>query len=177
MIMQRYAAATVKTAPADDRNVSPRACSRRIGHSPQTATGARRSPRGPTRRRFSRPFAGFTLVELLVALAIAAILAAIAVPSYQAQVAKARRVNMQGDLIRLAQFMERLYSEHGCYSSGDDCSDPSQPAIATSIDNYSVSFDEFSADSFTIQASPVEGSPQDGDGVLTIDNLGGRSWD
>jgi type IV pilus assembly protein PilE len=126
--------------------------------------------------------AGFTLVELLVTVSIVAILAVIAVPTYQEQVAGARRANMQGDLMRLAQFMERLYSETGCYNPGadNDCSagDAANPTIGTNSAYYGVGFPEaLTADTFTIRATPNANGPQDGNGILEINHLGERFWD
>lgn len=50
--------------------------------------------------------AGFTLLELIIALAIAAILVAYAVPSYRSHVARSHRVDAASALYRAAQFME-----------------------------------------------------------------------
>ena len=58
---------------------------------------------------------GFTLVELLIVLAIAAILAAIALPSYQRHVTETRRGAAQGCLLELAQFAERYYTTRMTY--------------------------------------------------------------
>ena len=58
---------------------------------------------------------GFTLVELLIVLAIAAILAAIALPSYQRHVTETRREAAQGCLLELAQFAERYYTTRMTY--------------------------------------------------------------
>ncbi|MDO9612493.1 MAG: type IV pilin protein [Serpentinimonas sp.] len=58
---------------------------------------------------------GFTLVELMIVLAIAAILAAIALPSYQRHVTETRRDAAQGCLLELAQFAERFYTTRMTY--------------------------------------------------------------
>jgi len=126
---------------------------------------------------------GITLTELLVALAVVALLTAIAIPSYQYQLAKARRVTMQNELVRLAQRMERIYSETGCYNPGadNDCTttdDAGNPALATGVPYYTIAFPEaVTADSFRLRATPIEQGPQDGDGIIEINHLGQRSWD
>ena len=61
---------------------------------------------------------GFTLIELLIAVAIVGILAAIAYPSYLEQIRKTRRADAEAVLMQAAQFMERVYSEAGCYNPG-----------------------------------------------------------
>lgn len=58
---------------------------------------------------------GFTLIELLIAVAVVAILAAIAYPTYQDQVRKAHRADAKAALLELAQFLERNYTETGRY--------------------------------------------------------------
>jgi type IV pilus assembly protein PilE len=127
--------------------------------------------------------AGFTLVELLISVAIVGILAAIAYPSYTSYVAKARRAEVQAELMALAQWMERIYTETGCYTpmGGTDCTGADETPDISAADAkypyYTIDFVGASDDTFTIRATPVANSPQDGDGYLEIDQLGRRSWD
>ncbi|MGE8452253.1 MAG: type IV pilin protein [Pseudomonadales bacterium] len=58
---------------------------------------------------------GFTLIELLITVAIVAILATIAYPSYQEYVAKGRRAEVKTMLFAAQQWMERFYSENYRY--------------------------------------------------------------
>jgi type IV pilus assembly protein PilE len=64
-----------------------------------------------------RPSSGFTLVELMIALAIIAILAAIAVPMYSKQVQKSRRVDARTAVTDLAGREERYLSSNGIYAT------------------------------------------------------------
>lgn len=68
--------------------------------------------------KFKRAQKGFTLIELMIALAIVSILAAVAYPSYQNSVAKARRAEATGALLEGAQALERYYSVNGRYIDG-----------------------------------------------------------
>ena len=54
---------------------------------------------------------GFTLIELMIAVAIVGILAGIAYPSYQDSVRKSRRADAQGALLGFANAMERYFTQ------------------------------------------------------------------
>jgi type IV pilus assembly protein PilE len=124
---------------------------------------------------------GFTLIELLVVVAIVSILAAIAYPSYRSQVEKTRRADAQAALMQAAQFMERLYTENGCYDKSP-CTTGTATALPftkSPIDGnetyYNISLTA-AATSFTITAKPL--SPTETEkGKLDIDNTGIRHWD
>jgi type IV pilus assembly protein PilE len=64
-----------------------------------------------------RTLKGFTLVELVVAMLIAAILAAIAIPSYSNYVRKSHRTDAKNALLDLASLEERFFSTNNVYSS------------------------------------------------------------
>lgn len=60
---------------------------------------------------------GFTLIELMITVAIVAILASIAYPSYQDQVRKSRRSDGISKMLDVAQRQERYYTQHQKYTS------------------------------------------------------------
>jgi type IV pilus assembly protein PilE len=67
---------------------------------------------------------GFSLLELLVAMAILAVLASIALPTYAEYVARSRRFEARAGLLEAAHWMERWRTERGRY---DDPANAGQP--------------------------------------------------
>ncbi len=65
---------------------------------------------------------GFTLIELMIGVAIVGILAAIALPSYNQSVRKAHRVDAMRDIMELSAAQERFYAQNNSYSKkiGDE---------------------------------------------------------
>jgi type IV pilus assembly protein PilE len=60
---------------------------------------------------------GFTLIELMIAVVIASILAAIAIPSYSSYIMKSRRTEAKSALLNMASLEERFFSTNNTYSS------------------------------------------------------------
>jgi type IV pilus assembly protein PilE len=121
-----------------------------------------------------RHCAGFTLIELVVAMAIMALLVMIAVPSYNNSVIKARRTDGQSALMDALTRQERFFTENGTYTT-----DLAQASIATaSAEGY-----------YTLSAAACPGSsinacvvvtatptgPQSSDGALTLDSRGRKT--
>lgn len=109
---------------------------------------------------------GFTLIELMITVAIIAIIAAIAYPSYQESVKRTRRAVAKADLMELANFMERKFTENNTYAS------VALPSLGT--EHYTVSFssEQPTATTYVIQAAPTGVQASDSCGTLTISNTG-----
>jgi len=126
-------------------------------------------------RRLAR---GYTLIEIMIVLAIVAILAAIALPSYQDSVSRSWRRKASACLVELAQAMERRYTASMAYD--DPAALPARACIADDgmPVRYVIGFvNPPTATTFDIQAVP-QGNQAVNDalcGTLAIDELGERT--
>ena len=135
--------------------------------------------------------AGFTLVELMITVAIIAIITAVALPSYNRNLQRGKRADVRSILMEDAQYMERFFTENSSYFKSTANADPVLPqlvspraATGTAI-NYNITISASNATSFTLQAAPANGMAADDCKTLTINNLGqkkvvgtiGDGWD
>ena len=113
---------------------------------------------------------GVTLIELVIAIAVVAILAAIAFPSYQEQVRKTRRADGKAELMETAQQLERCYTRFSRYNDGNcGVALPSN----SSEGYYVVSATAITASAFTLDATPQGGQASDTRcGVLRLMSTG-----
>jgi type IV pilus assembly protein PilE len=132
--------------------------------------------------RTSSRVSGFTLIELLIALAIVAILAGVAYPSYQNHVVKVRRTDVQNVLLQLENAMERYYSEQTPFTYvgaalGAGGIFPNQAPIDGATKYYDLSIVSATATSYRLRATPIVGTSQNGDGVIELQSNGTKWWD
>jgi len=134
-------------------------------------------------KRYKNKQSGFTLIELMIVVAIMAILAAIATPSYLSHIAKSRRADVQGALLSFANAMERHYTTNGTYegaaAGGADTGTPTIFSTTSPTDGstvyYNLTISAADASSYTLQATAV--GAQAGDGNLQYTSTGVKRWD
>ena len=126
---------------------------------------------------------GFTLVELMIVVAIIGILASIAYPSYTQYVLRANRAEAQAILSETAQFMERRFTTCGTYGTNAACATAAALTSAVSPKGasggaikYNISFSAGpTATDFTLQADPTTGQDNDSCGTMTLSNTGAQT--
>jgi type IV pilus assembly protein PilE len=121
---------------------------------------------------------GFTLIEIMVVVAIVAILAAIAIPSYQAHLRKGRRANAESFLSNVAARQQQYMLDARGYALGSTAIADLGMAVPTDVSTYyTVTVTPAAATTpptFTVTAAPVSGGVQAPDGTLSIDNTGAK---
>jgi type IV pilus assembly protein PilE len=114
---------------------------------------------------------GFSLLELVIACAVVGILAAIAVPSYSAQMQKSRRSDAKAALLGAAGQMERYLTERGTYATatvgtGGVYANTSQNGF------YSIALSNLTASTYTLRAIPTGVQANDACGTMTYTEQG-----
>lgn len=100
--------------------------------------------------------AGFTLIELMIAVAVVGILAAIAYPSYQTFVRKSNRTDATRTMMQDAQALQRCYSQAYTYTG---CVTAPAGTVNSPGGYYSINIAP-AATAYTITAKPLAGSTQ-----------------
>jgi type IV pilus assembly protein PilE len=135
---------------------------------------ARRRTAAPGRRQ---RLAGFSLIELMVALAIAAILASVAYPSYQGYVMRTKRAAAAACLTDLSAFMERVYAANLRYDQNNAAA-TALPAVQCRTDltgSYTFAFavNQPTQRTFAVVATPAGKQADDADcNALSINQAG-----
>lgn len=127
---------------------------------------------------------GFTLIELMIVIAVVAILAAIGYPSYQEQVAKSRRADVQRALMEAEQYMRRYFNARDTFEGASlPAALAASPRAGSGAASYNIVLIEnintvvatttaLSASSFTLRAVRTGVMLTDKCGDLNVTNTG-----
>ncbi|MFU8856872.1 MAG: type IV pilin protein [Deferrisomatales bacterium] len=128
---------------------------------------------------------GFTLVELMIVVAILGILAAIAVPMYRGYISTSKMAEAKANLETIRLLQEQYYTDNRAYVAAGDTTalitalpgfEPGNPAGL--FYDYSVTLPG-GDQTFTATATPTARgapNPNHGSGLFTIDHQNNKNW-
>jgi type IV pilus assembly protein PilE len=121
--------------------------------------------------KMTKKVIGFSLIELMVVVAIVGILAAIAYPSYQNYIIRSNRTSATACLTELSQFMERSYTQNMAYNPVGMALPQSQCRNDLQK-RYTFSLGSLTARTYTVSAVPTALQSDAQCGTLTLNQAG-----
>jgi len=125
---------------------------------------------------------GFTLIELMIVVAIIGILSTIGYSSYKDSIVKTNRAQAKVALEGLAGAMERYYSENNSYKDAGFTSAGGAIPLSNKVPKdgtnkyYVLTIVSAAAQTYSLKATAQTNTPQAGDGDLTLTSTGVRKW-
>ena len=122
---------------------------------------------------------GFTLIELMIVVAVVGILSAVAYPSYTEYVRRGHRADARTGLLQAQLWMERAATATGTYPTNSDLSKILPDTLSWANDSnkrYTIAFNSSTNAAYILTATPKTPGPQASDkcGTYTLTNTGLR---
>lgn len=133
---------------------------------------------------------GFTLIEVMITVAIVGILAAVALPSYRKYVVRAARVEAQTELLELASLQEKIFLNSNSYAfsvtnayTGTSAGGLGRTSGTTKDGRYTLGLLDpatnaamtAAGQTFILRATPTAGGTQVNDGTISITESGAKT--
>lgn len=132
---------------------------------------------------------GFSLIELMIVVIIIGILATFAIPSYMKYKVRVNRVEMQTEMMKLAQDLQRYKVANKTYKNAQLGSNglsatqfpatgsPLYRLVLTDINGASLKDDSSQVNTWKLVATPVASSTQKDNGVICLNSKGEKFWE
>lgn len=127
-----------------------------------------------------KKYRGYTLLELMIVVAVIALLLSLALPSFQEQIRKARRGDAQGALTGLSVAVERYYTIQspstyvGALTTGGSPVFPSEAPLDGNKKYYDLAVTSQTVSAYSLTAAPKGAQSGDKCGTLTLTSSGQR---
>ncbi|MGO3917981.1 type IV pilin protein [Acinetobacter venetianus] len=129
---------------------------------------------------------GFTLVEVMIAVAVVGILAVIAYPSYVSYKIKTHRIDTQAEMMQIARIMANYHMANNNYAGrtlantyGASTIPRAQPLYditLTDIDGVALTTASAKVRTWLLVAKPITGTSQANNGWICLNNQGQKYW-
>jgi len=118
--------------------------------------------------------AGFSLIELMVALAVLGIILGIAIPNYRQWVIESNRAEAKAVLMQGAQALERCFTRFNAYNDGN-CTFLGAVPLLSETGKYQLTIDRVTDTEFDLSAAPQGGQTDDTEcGTFELAHTGQR---
>ncbi len=121
---------------------------------------------------------GYSLMELMVVVAIIGVIAAITYPSYLAYKVRVNRTDMQTQMLNIARLMSSQKMANSKFSSSSSITQiyGSSTYSQGSTVLYNLAFSTLTDTTWVLTATPTATGPQNGDGIICLNDQGQKYW-